>query len=261
MTDGESTAPPDPLSDLDWDPARAAEFAGKAVAIWREYLERLPNLPVARRHTAEEVRAAVALEVPEDPMPDEELFAYLRAALLEWSVYPGHPSFMAYVTGPGTVPGAAADLLAAGVNMNVGGWLLSPSATEIELQLVRWLAGAFGLPSTAGGLLVSGGAMANFVALKTARDAKAGWDVRRRGVREGPPLVMYMSAETHVVSQRAVDMLGLGWDAMHVIRVGEDWRIDVRALREAIASDRDAGMQPVAVVGSGERSRPARSIP
>ncbi|MEX2276158.1 MAG: pyridoxal-dependent decarboxylase [Actinomycetota bacterium] len=250
MSEQPDLAPPDPVPDLDWDPGRAAEFAGRAVGIWREYLERLPNLPVARRHTADEVRAAVALDVPEDPMSDDELFAYLRAALLEWSVYPGHPSFMAYVTGPGTLPGAAADLLAAGVNMNVGGWQLSPSATEIELQLIRWLAGAFGLPSQAGGLLVSGGAMANFVALKAARDSKAGWDVRRQGVGAGPALAMYMSAETHVVSQRAVDMLGLGWDAMRVVPVDDRFRIRVAALHEAIAADRAAGVRPVAVVGS-----------
>jgi glutamate/tyrosine decarboxylase-like PLP-dependent enzyme len=80
---------------------------------------------------------------------------------------------MAYVSGAGTVPGAVADMVASAVNMNLGGWRLGPSATEVELALIRWFNRLFGFPPGAGGLLTSGGAMANFVALKIARDAKA----------------------------------------------------------------------------------------
>src|SRR5690606_15299156 len=101
--------------------------------------------------------------------------------VFEHSIYPGHPGFMAYISGAGTVPGAAADLVAAALNQNVGGWRLSPGATEIEQGLLRWFAGRLGLPETAGGLITSGGAMSAFVGLKAARDARAGTDVRRHG--------------------------------------------------------------------------------
>lgn len=100
-------------------------------------------------------------------------------------MYPGHPRFMAYITGAGTVPGGPADLLAAAVNMNLGAWRLSPSATEVERHPVRWFAERFGLPDSAGGLFLSGGAMATFVALKVARDQCVPWDVRNRGVAAG----------------------------------------------------------------------------
>ena len=67
--------------------------------------------------------------------------------------------------------------------------MLSPSITEIEQHLCRWFAqDMFGLPEGSGGEITSGGAMANFIALKTARDHRAGWDVRREGVAAGPPL-------------------------------------------------------------------------
>jgi glutamate/tyrosine decarboxylase-like PLP-dependent enzyme len=92
--------------------------------------------------------------------------------------------------------------------------------------------------------------MANFVALKVARDHRAGWDVRRTGVGTGPPLALYLSEETHVVSARAADMLGLGTDAVRVIPVDDGYRIRIDALREAIATDRDAGVRPFAVVGT-----------
>jgi glutamate/tyrosine decarboxylase-like PLP-dependent enzyme len=247
---GAPADPPAPLRDLDWDPDRARRFAEQAAALYAELLERLPDLPVSRPWSREDVEAGVARKVPEEPTDDHDLLAYLREVLFDWSMYPGHPGFMAFVSGTGTVPGAVADMLAAGVNMNVGGWRLAPSATEIELQLVRWFADVFGLPPTAGGLMVSGGAMASFVALKAARDAKAGWDVRAKGVAAGARLAFYASDEVHVVTDRAVDMLGLGTEAVRKIPVDRDYRLLTDALREAIAADRQAGVIPVAVVAT-----------
>jgi glutamate/tyrosine decarboxylase-like PLP-dependent enzyme len=242
---------PDPLPDLDWDPKRARAFADRTVDLWEELLQRLPDLPVARRWTAEQVREALAVPVPDEPMPEDELFAYLRSMVFDWSPYLGHPRFMAYVSGAGTVPGAAADLLAAGLNMNSGGWMLSPSATEIEMALTRWFAGeVFGFPEGSGGLIVSGGAMANFIGLKAARDHRAGWNVRTDGVAAGPQLVLYLSTETHVVSDRAADMLGVGQNNVRHIPVDDGYRIRVGALRDQIARDRDAGLRPFAVVGT-----------
>ena len=245
------TAPrPEPFPDLDWSPARARAFADRTVDLWEEFLTRLRELPITHGEDWGTVRDAVVREVPEEPLPDDELFAYLREVVFEHSAFPGHPRFMAYITGAGTVPGAAADLLAAGLNMNAGGWMLAPSAMEIELQLGRWFARQCGLPQTAGGILVSGGAMANFIALKAARDHRAGWDVRTEGVAGGPPLSLYMSTETHAVSSRAADMLGIGTSAVRHIPVDEEFRVRLDPLREAIRTDRETGVRPFAVVGS-----------
>jgi len=241
---------PEPVPDLDWSPERARAFGEGALDVWEELLVRLRDLPVARRATEADVHEAVAIDVPEGPMPQDELLAYLREVVLERSMYPGHPRFYAYISGAGTVPGAVADLLAAGVNQNVGGWRLSPAATEIELHLTRWFAELFGLPGTAGGLIVSGGAMANFVGLKVARDRVAGWDVRGSGVAAGPRLAMYLSAEAHVVSDRAADMLGLGTEMVRHLEVDGDYRMRVDRLREAIRRDREEGHRPFAVVAS-----------
>ena len=242
---------PEPMRELDWDAARARAFADRTTDIWQELLERMPTLPVAGRWTAQQVHDAVALPIPDEPMEDDALFAHLREVVFDWSMYCGHPGFMAYVSGAGTVPGTAADLLAAGLNANLGGWRLAPAATEIELALTRWFAcEVFGMPEGAGGLITSGGAMANFIALKAARDNRAGWNVRRMGVAGGPPLTMYLSTETHVVSSRAADMLGIGTDQVRDIPVDAAYRIRMDVLRESIAADRAAGTQPFAVVAS-----------
>jgi aromatic-L-amino-acid decarboxylase len=241
---------PDPVRDLDWDPDRAGELGAEMTGLWEEFLHRLRELPVSRVWTVDEVRKAVAIPVPDEPMPIDEIRRYLHDLVFDYAMYPGHPGFMAYIMGPGTVPGAAADLLSAGINQNPGGWRLAPGATEIELHLLRWFATQLRLPEGAGGIFTSGGAMAAFVALKVARDARAGWDVREEGVRAGPSLTIYASSEAHDVNERAADMLGLGAGALRVIPVDDRLRIRVDALREAIASDILRGHQPVAVIAS-----------
>ncbi|MDQ6830719.1 MAG: pyridoxal-dependent decarboxylase [Gemmatimonadota bacterium] len=245
-----TSAPLAPVDDLAWDADRARAFGGEMVELWGELLERLPSMPVAGRATAEEVRAAVTRDVPDEPLSMRELVASLRTIAFEHSTYTGHPGFMAYITGAGTVPGAAADLLAAALNQNVGGWRLSPAATEIELNLGRWFAKRLGLPKTAGGYVTSGGAMAAFVALKAARDARAGWSIRELGTRAGPPLTIYASAQVHDVNTRAADMLGLGRDAVRLIPCDEHLRMRPEALASAVARDARNGQQPIAVIAT-----------
>jgi aromatic-L-amino-acid/L-tryptophan decarboxylase len=241
---------PEPVRDLDWEPKRARELGEAALDIWQELLERIRELPVSRYEGVDAVREAVALDVPEEPMPVEDLVGYLRSVVLDHSMYPGHPGFMAYISGAGTVPGAAADLIAACLNDNVGGWRLSPAASEIEHHLTRWFAERFGMPDGSGGLIVSGGAMACFIGLKLARDRKAGWDVRTEGLLAGPPLRIYASTETHSVNYRAADMMGLGRDAVRSLPVDEEYRLRVDEMRRAIEEDLAADLRPIAVVGS-----------
>lgn len=242
--------PPRPVTDLDWPPERAGELGRDAVALWEEWLRALPGLPVAPRESAAEIRRALAREIPDEPLDRSELLAHLREVVLERSMYPGHPGFMAYISGAGTVPGAAADLLAAAINQNVGGSRLAPAATEIEQCLIAWFARQFGLPETAGGLLVSGGAMANFSGLKVARDARCGFDVGGKGVAAGPPMAFYGSTEVHHVVDRAADMLGLGRDAVRRVPTDGQYRMIPDALDEAIERDVARGVRPIAVVGT-----------
>jgi aromatic-L-amino-acid decarboxylase len=240
---------PEPVRDLDWDPDRARRLGEDAVELWVELLARLPDLPVNRPFRADEVRDALAIDVPEEPLERGELLGSLRALVLENSMYPGHPGFLAYISGAGSVPGAAADLLASALNQNCGAFRLSPGASTIEEHLMRWLAGRFGLPDGAGGHVVAGGAVANLVGLKVARD-RANEEAREGGVREGPRLALYASAESHVVQQRAADLLGLGSEAVRPIGVDDRWRMRPDALAEAIERDLAAGVVPAAVVAT-----------
>jgi aromatic-L-amino-acid decarboxylase len=238
---------PAPVTDLAWSPEQAKAFGGEMLGLWTELLERLPDMPVSRELVPTEVAHAVALPVPEEPMPVDDLVAHLRELAFEQSLLIGHPAFLGYIVGAGTVPGAAAELLAAGLNPCLGGYRLSPGAAEIELHLTSWLAGRFGMPEGAGGMIMTGGAMANFVGLKCARDERLGIDVREQGVRAHGPVALYASAEAHVVIRRAADMLGLGAAAVRTIPIDAQQRMRPEALEAAIEQDRAGGVRPLAV--------------
>jgi glutamate/tyrosine decarboxylase-like PLP-dependent enzyme len=242
---------PEPVGDLNWSESQARAIVDMMAGLWIELLGRLEtDLPVSRGEDSRSVRSAVALEVPSDPMELKAIEEYLRDFVFGHSMYPGHPGFLAYVSGAGTVPGAAADLLASGLNQNAGGWRLSPAATELEHHLGEWFAHKLGLPDGSGGFMVSGGAMANLVGVQLARLSKAGWDVREEGMLGGAQMVIYVSTETHVTVDRAAEISGLGRAGVRHIRTDAELRMDVDSLRSTIQADLDAGRKPIAVVAT-----------
>jgi glutamate/tyrosine decarboxylase-like PLP-dependent enzyme len=159
---------------------------------------------------------------------------------------------MGYITSSAAPLGSLADLLAAVMNPNCGSWGLSPMATLIEQQTVSWIAEIVGAPATMGGLLVSGGNMANMLGFWAARAARAPWDLRKHGVSApgAPALCVYCSAETHTWIQKAADLSGIGTDAVRWVAVDAGRRMDVAALERHIDEDVAAGRFPFLVVGT-----------
>jgi glutamate/tyrosine decarboxylase-like PLP-dependent enzyme len=250
MTLASPAGPDDPatVADLDWPPDRAREFGEAVLELYISLLDDLADGPTSPQLTTTGVREAVALDVPEDPLADDALLAHLRT-IVDHSLRPGSGGFMAYISGAGTVPGALVDLLASGLNANVGGWVLSPAATEVELQLVRYFTTLFGLPAGAGGNLVNGGSLANLSALKLARD-RADASVRLEGLRGHPALAFYGSAETHFTVDRAADVLGLGESAVRKVEVDDRLAMRPDDLERLIEADLAAGVVPAAIIAT-----------
>jgi aromatic-L-amino-acid decarboxylase len=241
-------APPAPVSDLDWSPERATSFGNRILELYAGFLESLASGPASPHLTQEAVREAVALDVPEEPLPEDAIAAHLQA-ILDHSTRPGSGGFFAYISGGGTVPGALVEVIASGLNPNVGGWMLSPAATEIETQLIRWLNGRFGMPAGSGGQVVQGGSLANLTALKLARD-KAIPDARPGGVCAAEPIAFYATEETHFTVDRAADLLGIGTDAVRKIAIDRECRMVVEDLERSISQDLAAGIKPAAIVAT-----------
>jgi glutamate/tyrosine decarboxylase-like PLP-dependent enzyme len=194
--------------------------------------------------------SAITPPIPDEPVSDDELMELARELFFECATYPGHPRFMGYICGAGTVPGAVADFLAAALNANAGGFRIGPGAITIENHLTRWFATqVFGLPDGAFGLFTSGGSLANLVALKAARDACVGPTVREDGM-SGAPVAVYASEEAHVVIDRAVDILGMGVRCLRKIPVDDSARMRVDALERALEQDAREGVLAAAIVAT-----------
>ena len=116
---------------------------------------------------------------------------------------------------------------------------------------MAWLRDMVGMPATAAGTLVSGGSAANLVGLTVARNAMAGIDVREDGVAAIPvPLRFYASDQVHSCHRKAVEALGLGNRALRRISTDAAFRIDLAALRAAIAEDRASGLHPACIIAN-----------
>ena len=218
-----------------------------------ERLAGIPNGLVTHDESPAEVRRALGAErtLPPAGADAGRLVGEATDLLFDHSLFNGHPRFFGYITSSPAPIGMLGDFLAAALNQNVGARQLSPLATEIEGQVVRWIAELIGFPTTCGGLLVSGGNMANLVGFLAARAARAPWDVRKEGLsREGRTLVVYASEGTHGWIKKAADMFGLGTDAIRFVGTDPEQRMDVTALRRRIEQDRKLGHHPLLVVGT-----------
>ena len=207
-------------------------------------LESIPSGPVTRDESPSAVREALGLNagLPNEGTDAAALLTSTVKQLSNHSLFNGHPRFFGYITSSPAPIGILGDFLASAVNPNVGAWPLSPAATEIEAQTIRWIAELIGYPTDCGGVLVSGGNMANFVCFLAARAARAGWDVRRDGLAgSSRQLIAYASAETHTWIQKATDLAGLGTAAIRWIPTDSDLRMDVTQLEQRIVSDRADG--------------------
>src|SRR5262245_864485 len=214
------------------------------------FLASIRTHPVTFAESPEEVRAALAATsvLPEEGKDPRTLLRDATDLLFEHSLFNGHPRFYGYITSSAAPIGMLADLLAAAVNANVGAWKLAPMATEMEAQVIRWLAQFIGYPDDCGGLLLSGGNIANLTCFLAARAAIAGWDVRKQGVAAGPRLCVYASTETHTWIQKAADLAGLGTEAIHWIDGSQP--MDVDQLEVRYRQDINEGYQPFLLVGS-----------
>ncbi len=234
------------LDPQDWQAMR--DLVHRMVDELLGYLETVRERPLWQP-IPEDVSAFFKQPLPTQPQGPEQAYADFTQYVLPYPMGNIHPRFWGWVIGTGTPLGVLAEMLAAGMNPNLGGG--NHVANQVEAQVLEWCKAMLGYPAEASGLLVSGGSMANLVGLAVARNARAGFDVRKEGVAASPrPLVVYGSVEMHSSIQKAVELLGLGSKFLRQIPVNADFQIDVAALEKAITEDRAAGRQPLCIVGN-----------
>ena len=213
-----------------------------------DYIEGIRERPVWQP-IPDSVRARFYEDIPADPMNLAAVHDDFMRHILPFATGNSHPGFMGWVHGGGNVAGMLAEMLAAGVNANLGGRNHVP--IEVERQIVHWMRSLFDFTDTATGLFVTGSSMANLLGVLIARTRALGTDVRQNGlVSTGKRLVAYTSAAAHRCISQAMDLSGLGIKSLHVIATDDEYRIDIDALNDAIVRDRKTGLTPFLVVGT-----------
>lgn len=186
-------------------------------------------------------------ELPKESSDAETVYKDLQENVLPYPMGNIHPRFWAWYMGNGTISGVMGDFWASILNPNLGGG--NHAAHQVEQQVVNWIKEIIEFPQTASGLLVSGGSMANFAGLAVARNVKAGYDIRKEGIKENN-LVFYGSAEVHSCNTKAVELLGFGTKGLKKIEVNPDYTINIEALKNQIKIDKANGLKPVCIIGT-----------
>jgi len=237
-------------SSLDISPEELRQLSSRVTQLVLEYFSEVSDLPVFPETFAGETLEQVGSTLPAEGEPLERLINDCRT-IIENSRQNGHPRFFGYVASPATPAGAFADLIASALNSNVTSWRSGPAATEIERTVVRWLGSLIGYDEDAHGLLTSGGSMANLTALLIAQRAKTGRDASRTGLwRSEAPMTIYASEQVHMSIPKAADILGFGRNQVRLIGCDDQFRMNVKLLREHIKQDIQAGAKPFCIVAS-----------
>jgi aromatic-L-amino-acid/L-tryptophan decarboxylase len=213
-----------------------------------DYTQNIRHHPVWQPIPAK-ARARFHAPLPSAPSPLVEVHQEFLEHILPYTSANAHPAFLGWVQGAGTPVGMLGEMLAAGLNGNLGGRDQIP--VEVERQITRWMQTLFNFPESASGLFVTGTSLANFLAVKVARDVAIGGHARRRGVAaKQNSLTAYASAAVHSCIPKALDLSGLGSDSLRLIPTDSRRRLDTTALGHAIEKDRGAGFAPFLLIGS-----------
>lgn len=239
--------PEENLDPDDWDEGRRVGHL--MIDDMFDYLKTVRERP-AWRSVPDETKQVLDEAAPKTGAPLAEVYETFKTHILPYPTGNLHPGFFGWVMGNGTVTGMLADMLASGMNPHVGGY--DQAATLVERQVIAWLAEYIGYDENASGLLVTGATMANVNGLAVARNEKAGFDIRERGLHHdgAPRLRLYGSAETHNWILKACELMGLGRDAFRAVPVDDAYQIDTAACRAMIEKDIENGDRPFCILGT-----------
>ena len=197
------------------DPQDWSEFRALAHRMLDETIDGIANVrarPVWQP-IPDGVRAAFKADVPRKASDLADVYRDFSEHVAPYATGNVHPGFMGWVHGGGTAVGMLAEMLAAGLNANLGGRDHMP--IEVERQIVDWMRRLFAFPESASGIFVTGTSMANLMAVLVARRAALGPAVRQHGIGgKGELLRAYASKAAHGCISKAMDFTGLGTEAL-----------------------------------------------
>lgn len=243
------TAAPSPLGDM--PPEDFRRHAHRLVDWIADYLHNNDHYPVLSQVEPGDIARQLPAAAPEHGEPFDCVLDDFERTIVPGLTHWNHPGFFAYFAITGSAPGVLGEFLSAALNVQAMLWRTSPAATELEEVALGWLRQLIGLPAAFEGVIYDTASVASLHALAAAREQGVP-DVRRAGLagRNLPRVRVYCSEHAHSSIDKAVMMLGLGHESLRKVQADSQFRLDVDALFRAIADDRRAGVQPLAVVAT-----------
>ena len=216
-------------------------WGNSVIQLMTNYLGDLRDHRVYGRMSSREIRGRLDSALPTHGTDFDGLLKVFRETIIPFSRQNAHPRMFGYVQSPGTALAAFADLLASTLNANLTVWRSAPAPVELERLTIDWVRQILGFNADAGGLFVSGGSMANFAAITTARQAKDKPSARLR---------MYASSETHFSVAKAAALLGIGRENVRLVAVDKRFKVRTDDLVAKITADVKTGYFPFCVVAN-----------
>jgi aromatic-L-amino-acid decarboxylase len=205
------------------------------------WLEKMSSLPLSELDGSRKLARSLRRPFPERGAPWSDVLRTLDRALGR-SLNTTSPGYLAFVPGGGLPDVAVADLYADLVNRFTGLWMPAPGFVSLEMEVLRWLCQLVGYGEEAGGLLVSGGSLANLGAVVAARHDKL-----PEMFLDG---VAYGTGQVHHSMTKALIVAGFPPRAWHTVPTDRQHRLDPEALLRALEQDRAQGRRPCLVVAN-----------
>lgn len=237
---------------IDLNGATFRELGHQLVESIAEFLESIDKKPVTTGKSPAEAKEIVGKrQLPDKGTDPKAILKNATQILFQDSLFNGHPKFLGYITSSPAPLGVLGDFLASALNQNMGAQILSPVSTEIEKQTIEWLCDLIGIGTGWGGILVSGGNMANLTAFLAGRKAMISTDINESGLQGLDSLhLVYCAKSTHTWIEKAVTLFGQGKDSLRWIETDESNRINLESLKKQINEDKVKGHVPMMVVAT-----------
>ena len=189
--------------------------------------------------------------LPEYGIDSEKLIADVKEKVIDTATLNAGPNFYAYISSGGTQISIISELLATTINQNAGKWHSAPSINEIEKRVITWTSEFIGYEKEKAGLMLSGGSSSNLLCLTVARNiCFEKYDIKKKGLFNSKPFIVYGSKETHNSIDKAIETLGIGSDNYRKIQTNQDGTINIERLENHIIKDIDNGFLPFCVIGN-----------
>jgi aromatic-L-amino-acid decarboxylase len=212
-----------------------------------DYLQQVQHKPLFADVEPEFLNNLFDEPIPDKPVSLQGIQTLLQEKLIPYCTHVNHKGYMGLITPSPNPAGILGDFLAAALNQNLGAYSIGPSATAMELRVIRWLNDLIGYDERAGGNLTSGGMTANFIGLKLARDRGTGDTAQHEGLKGS--FAIYVSEERHVSIDKAADAIGLGRNNLRTLPTNDKYQLRIDALEEALEKDKMKGIQPLCIIG------------